>query len=78
MFNEISTLRTKIENHLKNLEYDQRYKFFKQRDEALLTARIFLAGNSAKKLSTLTNERLKQTHSVFIEIENTLKELIHA
>lgn len=78
MMNAISALRTTIESHLKNLEKDGRYKFFKEKDEVLLTAKVFLAENPIKKLSGLSNEHLQHTLATYTEVENTLQGLINA
>lgn len=77
MINEISILKIKIENHLKNLESDERYKFFKEKGETLLIARLFLMLNSIERISGLLNHHLKQVYTSYTEIEKILQELVN-
>jgi len=78
MLQKISELKTKIESHLNLLEKDEKYKFFKEKDEILLSTRLFLRDDLEKSLQSVGQDNLPQRYAAYIEIENNLQGLINA
>lgn len=77
MIEEIRNLTIKIQDHIKKLETSEEYKFYKQKDEIILSSNLFLMHNPLEKLKELPEDTIKSVHATFIEIEKNLQGLFN-